>query len=351
MSFLTLANLQKRYDDGFLAVRGIDLAVESGEFIVLLGPSGCGKTTTLRCVAGLELATGGSIHLDGTDVTHARPSQRDVGMVFQFYALYPHLSVRENILFPLKSIGMPRAEREQRLRDVSERLQLGDLLPRSPRQLPGGDQQRVSLARAMVRRPRLWLMDEPLGTIDGEARERLREVIRTQQLAEGVTTLYVTHDQEEAMTLADRVVVMDAGVIRQVGTPAEIYADPADLFVATFVGSPGMNRLRGTVSHGHFRPEGSDLALAVAAGVGDGERVLGVRSEHVRLDDAAPLRGRVVLDEYLGAWRNVHLDCPSGRIVMRAPPGQRHRPGETVGLTFDPAHTLYFAADTGARLR
>lgn len=348
MSFLTLRGLEKRYGDGFLAVKGIDLAVTEGEFIVLLGPSGCGKTTTLRCVAGLELATGGSIHLDGADVTSLRPAKRDVGMVFQFYALYPHLSVRENLLFPLKSVGMARAEREARVAEVAAALGLTALLDRSPRQLPGGDQQRVSLGRAMIRRPRLWLMDEPLGTIDGEARERLRDFVRTQQVAHGITTLYVTHDQEEAMTLADRVVVMREGRILQVGTPAEIYESPQDLFVADFVGSPGMNRLRGRANGGVFQAEGGGI-VSLPAGVADGEVVLGVRGEYVLPRADGPLAGTVVLDEYLGAWRNLHLDSPCGRIVLRRPPEVRHAPGTTVRFGFANDHVLVFHPD-GRRL-
>ncbi|MBN8524488.1 MAG: ABC transporter ATP-binding protein [Planctomycetes bacterium] len=344
MSFLALERLEKRYPDGFHAVRGIDLAVERGEFIVLLGPSGCGKTTTLRMVAGLEEATAGTIRLDGGDVTRLRPSQRDVGMVFQFYALYPHLSVRANLLFPLENTGLAKMQREVRVDDIAAALGVTHLLERFPRQLPGGDQQRISLGRALVRQPRLWLMDEPLGTLDSDRREELREVIRAQQLQHGVTTLYVTHDQEEAMTLADRIVVMDQGVIRQAGTPSEVYESPADLFTAAFVGSPGMNRIDGLVTGGVCAPLGLPVALP------DGPVVLGVRPEYLHPDDAGPLRGVVVMDEYLGAWRNLHLDCPCGRLVMRLPPGAAHRPGDAVGLRVDPAHVLCFAPGDGRRL-
>jgi multiple sugar transport system ATP-binding protein len=193
-------------------------------------------------------------------------------------------------------------------------------------------------------------MDEPLGTLDGERRTQLRDIIRAQQRALGVTTLYVTHDQEEAMTLADRVVVMDAGRIRQVGTPEAVYEEPADLFVADFVGSPGMNRLAGEIVAGAFQPAGGSPPIPLERAVRPGPAVLGVRSEYVLADDAAPLRGTVVLDEYLGAWRNVHLDTPGGRVVMRAAPDRRHRPGETLGLRFAPAHTLLFDAADGMRV-
>lgn len=320
MSFLEIRQLQKRYPDGTQAVKGIDLAVEKGELVVLLGPSGCGKTTTLRMVAGLEIATAGSITLDGQDVTHLRPAQRDVGFVFQFYALYPHLSVRENILFPLKAMGMSRSEREKQLKIVVDRLKLEPLLSRSPRQLSGGDQQRVSLARAMVRRPKIWLMDEPLGTLDSQQRLALREFLRESQLADKVTTLYVTHDQEEAMAIGDKVVVMDAGVIRQVGTPAEVYDRPADLFVANFVGSPGMNFIR------------------------DGDRVVGVRPEFVRIDQDGPIEGTLTVSEYAGSHRLLYFQTPAGRVIVRVPLDFLFPVGEKLRLSFDPQHVRTFDA-------
>ena len=317
MTGLQLQRLEKTYPDGTKAVRGIDLSVAEGEFIVLLGPSGCGKTTTLRMVAGLEIATGGRVLLGGRDVTALRPSQRDVGMVFQFYALYPHMTVRQNIAFPLECVGAP--DIEPRVAAVMKRTGVENLAVLHPRHLSGGDQQRVSLARAMVRKPQVYLFDEPLGTIDTDQRLALREFIRSQQLETKVTTLYVTHDQEEAMSLADRIVVMNAGLIEQVGPPAEVYDKPASLFVANFVGSPGMNLIK---KDGH---------------------TLGVRPEFVRLDPNGPIEGRVVLDEYLGAWRNVHVDTGLGRIVLRAEPGER-RSGP-VRLSFDTAHVRIFGAD------
>ena len=217
MSFLECRDLVKTFADGTEAVRGIDLRCGEGEFAVLLGPSGCGKTTTLRMVAGLEKPTAGQIVLAGADITNHSPAERDVGFAFQFYALYPHLKVEDNIGFPLESMGLNRRERRQRVADIVERLGLGALVGRYPRQLSGGDQQRVALARAMVRRPQIYLMDEPLGTLDAGLRLEMREMIRAQQLDAGIATLYVTHDQEEAMSLADQVVVMDEGRIRQSG--------------------------------------------------------------------------------------------------------------------------------------
>jgi multiple sugar transport system ATP-binding protein len=236
-----LERLAKTYPDGTRAVRGVSLAIEARELVVLLGPSGCGKTTTLRMIAGLEMPSEGRVLLGGREVTRARPSERDIGFVFQFYALYPHLTVAENIAFPLRSAGLGRSERQSAVERVAERLGIRELLERRPRELSGGDQQRVALARAIVRKPSVYLMDEPLGTLDAEKRLELRELVRAQQLELGVATVYVTHDQEEAMSLADRIVVMREGEILQVGSPREVYQHPSTLFVARFVGSPGMN--------------------------------------------------------------------------------------------------------------
>ncbi|NOT31691.1 MAG: ABC transporter ATP-binding protein, partial [Planctomycetes bacterium] len=245
MKAVTLERVEKTYADGTQAVRGIDLAIEAGEFVVLLGPSGCGKTTTLRMIAGLETPSAGRIRLGDADVTGLRPAQRDVGFVFQFYALYPHMTVRENLAFPLECSGMARPERERRVTEVAERLGITPLFAQRPRALSGGDQQRVALGRAMVRRPSVWLMDEPLGTLDAGLRLALCEFLRAEQLAQRVTTVYVTHDQEEAMRLADRIVVMSDGRVLQVDRAARVYDEPADLFVARFVGSPGMNFVYG----------------------------------------------------------------------------------------------------------
>jgi multiple sugar transport system ATP-binding protein len=321
MSFLRIAALEKTYADGTRAVKGINLDVHEGEFIVLLGPSGCGKTTTLRMVAGLEIATGGRIELAGADVTTLRPSLRDVGFVFQFYALYPHLSVKENIAFPLRSTGLNGSELVTRVENVCKRVGLLGMENRYPTQLSGGDRQRVALARAMVRRPRIYLMDEPLGTLDADRRMEMCEFIRAQQLDLKVTTLYVTHDQEEAMSLADRIVVMEGGEIRQVGPPGEVYENPRDLFVANFVGSPGMNFIEGVVeargAESVFVPKETNVSIPVAA-TAAGPATLGIRPEYVRADEQGPIAGEVVLDEYLGSHRYTHLKTTFGRIVMRS---------------------------------
>ncbi|MCC6408394.1 MAG: ABC transporter ATP-binding protein [Planctomycetes bacterium] len=362
MSFLELAKVEKTYPNGTRAVQGIDLAIEEGQFIVLLGPSGCGKTTTLRMIAGLELATGGAIRLAGRDVTLLKPSERDVGFVFQFYALYPHLSVGENIGFPLEASGVPRDEREAMVRDVARELGLEPLLARRPRELSGGDQQRVALARAMVRKPAAWLMDEPLGTLDSDRRLEMCEFVRARQLASKVTTVYVTHDQEEAMRLADRIVVMSDGRILQDAPPLEVYDEPATLFVARFVGSPGMNFVEGEVrEHANgprFHPRGAELALAAPRGARSGPATLGVRAEFVRAEPAsaapaapaASWRGKVVVDEYLGSSRSLHVDTPLGRVVARGHADAASALGEEVALELDLAHVRLFDPANGRRL-
>ena len=358
MSFLSLERIEKTYPDGTRAVNGIDLAIEKGEFVVLLGPSGCGKTTTLRMVAGLELATGGTIRLAGDDVTRLRPSRRDVGMVFQFYALYPHLTVRDNIGFPLRAAGLRAAEVRECVDAVAARMDLERLLPLYPKQLAGGDQQKVSLARAIVRRPAVYLMDEPLGTLDADQRLAMRELIRAEQLASGVTTIYVTHDQEEAMSLADRIVVMEGGRIRQIGTPADVYDRPADLFVASFVGSPGMNFIRGEVAgsggRGLFVSDAGQVRLEVplegTAQVSSGHATLGIRCEHVHEDAGGPIAGRVVTEEYLGSVRNVHVEAPFGRLVMRTDAVSSYARGAELRLDLDASQISVFDGATEVRL-
>jgi multiple sugar transport system ATP-binding protein len=350
MNFLSLEKLRKVYADGTEAVKGIDFAADEGEFIVLLGPSGCGKTTTLRMIAGLEIATGGRIVLAGKDVTALRPAHRDVGFVFQFYALYPHLSVRDNIAFPLVCVGTSSREITQRVNAVAEKLGLTKLLKAYPRQLSGGDQQRVSLARAMVRRPRVWLMDEPLGTLDADRRLEMRDFLREQQLEAKVTTVYVTHDQEEAMSLADRIVVMCDGEIGQVGTPQEVYDDPADLFVANFVGSPGMNFIKGRIAGETFECERGSATIPIPPGHRAGPATLGVRCEYVRANGDGTIAGKVRVDEYLGSYRSIHIDAPFGPIIAREDAGPRRAVGEAVQLSFDAQHLNFFDPETGKRL-
>ena len=352
MSFLELSGLCKTYADGTEAVKGIDWRCEEGEFVVLLGPSGCGKTTTLRMIAGLETPTRGRIKVAGADVGGLPPAARDVGFVFQFFALYPHLRVRDNIAFPLESMKVPPGERRGRVAEILARLKLEALADLYPQQLSGGDQQRVALARAMVRRPRLYLMDEPLGTLDADLRLEMREWIRARQLEMGVTTIYVTHDQEEAMTLADQVVVMDAGRIRQSGAPAAVYDRPADLFVAHFIGSPAMNFIDGEVEGEgrRFIAVGGGWEVPLPRPLPCGRTILGVRPEFVRPAAPGLFEARVVTEEYMGFYRNVYLDAEFGRLTMQVGGGEGHRRGEVVTVSFDPRHICYFDPDRGESL-
>ena len=351
MPFLELQNLQKTYPDGTRAVRGIDLRVDQGEFIVLLGPSGCGKTTTLRMIAGLEDPTGGQITFDNQNVTHLPPSQRDIGFVFQFYALYPHMTVRKNIAFPLENIGTSSADTEAAIDRVAHALSIETLLDQYPRQLSGGDQQRVSLARAMVRTPDIYLMDEPLGTLDAEHRLELRAFIRRQQLSLSITAIYVTHDQEEAMSLADRIVVMDGGKIRQIGTPSEIYNRPADLFVANFVGSPGMNLLSGQIVQREdglsFTHPDTDIHIPIRANIAPAQVIFGMRPEFIRPANRG-IPGKVILSEYLGSHGYVHVDTPIGELIMRST--DRFAIGEKIHLHLNETHIRLFDPDTETAL-
>src|SRR3954467_3220679 len=261
---VTLSEIRKSFG-AVEVVKGLNLEIADGEFLVLLGPSGCGKTTALRMVAGLESATSGRVLIGERDVTHVLPKYRNVAMVFQSYALYPHMTIAENIGYPLKLRNVPQAEREAAVRSAAAKVHLDELLDRYPRQLSGGQRQRVALARAMVRRPAGFLMDEPLSNLDAKLRGHMRAGLEPRQQQLGVATVYVTHDQIEAMTLAHRVALLDRGVLQQLDTPARIYNDPAHLFVAGFIGAPSMNFLRGTLAGGRLTGTGFSVASAVDA--------------------------------------------------------------------------------------
>ncbi len=351
VSFLQLHNLYKKFPDGTEAVKGIDLSIEEGEFIVLLGPSGCGKTTTLRMIAGLELPTSGTVFLDNEDVTRTRPARRDIGFVFQFYALYPHMTVYRNLSFPLENTGMVKQKRNRVIRETAEQMGIEELLDMYPGQLAGGDQQKVSVARAMIRYPKIWLMDEPLGTIDADKRIELREWIRQKQMSMGVTTVYVTHDQEEAMSLADRVVVMDEGLIDQVDTPKEVYCNPASVFTADFLGSPGMNLVEGKIAEGIFTAlNGAEAFLQT--GEYTGPAFLGARGEFIRADEQEGwIQGVVIHTEYMGALTTVHIDIGQEQpLVMIAKPRESHFPGEEICLSFEAEQIRIFNGTTGKAL-
>jgi len=315
MASVILRNLTKSFDGAARpALRELSLEVRDGEFLVLLGPSGCGKTTALRCIAGLDEATEGEIHIGERDVTRLPPAARDVAMVFQNYALYPHLTVRENIAFALEVRRVPRKEILRRVSEAAQRLGLAELLERRPAQLSGGQRQRVALGRAIVRAPQAFLFDEPLSNLEAPLRSELRSEILKLHRALGATMIYVTHDQVEAMTMGQRIALLYEGRLRQLGTPAEVYARPADVFVARFVGSPGMNVLHGrgrAVEEGGSVVEGGSLTVPVPLEHYEGEIELGVRPEHVTLGATEKGVGNaeILIVEPHGAETLVHLDA------------------------------------------
>jgi multiple sugar transport system ATP-binding protein len=352
---IVIRNLRKEFGS-FTAVQSSSFTIADGEFFMLLGPSGCGKTTTLRMIAGLELPTSGQILIDGEDVSQKPASQRDIAMVFQMFALYPHLNVRKNIAYPLVSQGVARAEVTQRVEEVARILRIEHLLDKGVGGLSGGDRQRVALGRAIVRRPKAFMMDEPLGALDAEFRELMAEELRALHDRMRATTVYVTHDQLEAMQMGDKIVVMNHGVVEQFGTPQEIYDHPATLFVADFIGSPAMNFLR---FEGGVRAGDTSVTLGTVqittpelqADVSVRPLVLGVRPEHVTLSDDAPYRGQVEASEYLGTTQIVTLSTAHGPVKARIPSGHVARTGETVGLSFTARSLSLFDATTGRAVR
>jgi ABC-type sugar transport system ATPase subunit len=331
----------------FTALHGMDLSIQPGEFFALLGPSGSGKTTTLRILAGLEEVNEGRVWLDDADVTHAQPGERDVAMVFQSYALYPHMSVAENIAFPLKMIAKPKAEIESAVKEAAAKVNIGHLLERKPGQLSGGQQQRCALARAIVRKPRLFLLDEPLSNLDAKLRIETRAELRRLQRSLGVTAVYVTHDQEEAMTVADRVAVFMEGRLVQTGTPKEIFMKPATVAVAGFIGTPPMNLLGATVTGGRVHVAGTTVATPP---VRDGDVVLGVRPGDLRLA-ADGIPARVDFVEDLGDALIVNLAIGDQRAKLKTDPsGTPPAEGQAVHLAFAPEAAHLFDRANGQRL-
>jgi multiple sugar transport system ATP-binding protein len=352
---IVIRNLRKEFGS-FVAVKESTFTIGDGEFFMLLGPSGCGKTTTLRMIAGLELPTSGEIYINGEEVSQKPASQRDIAFVFQMFALYPHMNVRRNISYPLVSQGMPKAEIKAKVAEVARILGIEDILDKPVGGLSGGDRQRVALGRAIVRKPAAFMMDEPLGALDAEFREHMAEELRALHDRMGATTVYVTHDQLEAMQMGDKIVVMNHGVVEQFGTPQEIYDHPATMFVADFIGSPSMNFLR---FEGSFRPGDTGVTLGgVRIGTpemreeaGGRKLVLGVRPEHVALRDDGAYRGRIEASEYLGTTQIVTLSTSHGMLKVRAPSGQVARVGETVGLAFTASTLALFDEGSGRAFR
>ena len=350
-SSLEIAGINKRFGSGDKSVevlRRVDIHVAPGEFLILVGPSGCGKSTLLNIIAGLDDPTEGEVRIGGKNVVGMPPRDRDIAMVFQSYALYPTMSVADNIGFALEMRKMPKAERQKRIDEVAAMLQISHLLDRRPSQLSGGQRQRVAMGRALARQPQLFLFDEPLSNLDAKLRVEMRAEIKRLHQASGITSVYVTHDQVEAMTLGSRIAVMKGGVVQQLGTPDDIYNRPANTYVATFIGSPTMNLLRGAATGGHFGIQGAALNLAAPASAN--EVLLGVRPEHLVMNDSAPWRGKVSVVEPTGPDTYVVVDTAAGSVTLRTDAQTRVQPGDSVGLAVEPANAHWFDASSENRL-
>ncbi|MGD8806172.1 MAG: ABC transporter ATP-binding protein [Chloroflexota bacterium] len=351
MATIKLQQVEKRFDE-FQAVKPLNLTINDGEFVVLLGPSGCGKTTTLRMISGLEAVTTGKILIDDNDVTWRHPSARDIAFVFQLYALYPHLSVKRNIIFPLEAQKESQETIDRRLDEVTRLLRIGPLLNLRPAALSGGDKQRVALARALVRRPAAFLMDEPLGALDADFRETMRAEIKQLHINQKATTVYVTHDQIEAMAMGDRIVVMSDAEIQQVGTPSQVYFDPANLFVARFIGSPGMNLVNGRLADGVIYLAGDNKyqvpeawRARLASALSGDQVILGFRPEAALVSGGGSLRAEVYADDLYGAHTMLHLALngdDESIVDARAERGLGARMGDVVHFDLEPDMVRFF---------
>jgi multiple sugar transport system ATP-binding protein len=358
MAAVKLDNVRKVFGDGHVAVHGATFAAGDGELLVLVGPSGCGKSTTLRMIAGLETPTSGTLSIGERIVNDVAPADRDIAMVFQNYALYPHMTVAENLAFGLKLRGESRETIAQRVREAADMLGLGDMLQRQPRALSGGQRQRVALGRALVRQPQVFLLDEPLSNLDAKLRLSTRVEIARLHRRLGTTMIYVTHDQVEAMTLGQRIVVFDKGVIQQIDTPMNLYTKPRNLFVAGFLGSPAMNFLRGTL-----RRDGEGWVLDAAgvklplvaglAGFGSHENkplVIGIRPEDLKPTASGPLQARLEVVEPIGNEAFLNLDCNGTPLVARTSPHELPEPGQVMHLDYAASALHLFDAQSGQRI-
>ena len=352
MSSVSFRKLEKKYG-GLQIVKGIDLEIADQEFVVLVGPSGCGKSTTLRMLAGLEGISGGEIHIGDRVVNKLPPRERDIAMVFQDYALYPHKTVYENMAFSLKVRGVGEADTKSRIAQAAEMLGIGQLLDRKPSQLSGGQRQRVAMGRAIVRRPQVFLFDEPLSNLDAKLRGQVRTEIKRLHQTLGTTIIYVTHDQVEAMTLADRIVILKGGEIEQVGTPDEVYNTPASVFVGGFIGSPAMNFAKGIVGGGEVVFDGGEriplhpLGAGKAGGLDGREVMVGIRPEHfLPPGQGHALTGRVQVVEPLGSDTLIHFTLGSSGLTARVAPQMRPQPGATLSIGVDPSRVHLFDSTT-----
>ncbi|NJM35682.1 MAG: ABC transporter ATP-binding protein [Rhodomicrobium sp.] len=340
----------QKYFGAVKVLEEFDLDIQPGEFLVLLGASGSGKTTALRILSGLETATGGRVLIGDRDVTNILPKYRDISMVFQSYALYPHKTVAENIGFPLKVRKVPKAEMEAAIKEAAAQVQLDQLLARYPRELSGGQRQRVALARAIIRRPSVFLMDEPLSNLDAKLRGHMRAELKHMQNTFGITTIYVTHDQVEAMTLAHRVAILERGVLQQLATPAQIYNDPANLFVAQFIGSPPMNIVKGALEGSNFMAAGAKIPVAVKGRIA--HATLGFRPEDCAVTEPAKghLKGSVYTTELIGDHTLVTVQAGGGMLTIKSAKDFTAKSGDKIGVALQKAATYVFDSD-GQRVR
>jgi sn-glycerol 3-phosphate transport system ATP-binding protein len=349
MTTLTLNSLQKTYANGTHAVRGIDLEILDGELTVFVGPSGCGKSTLLRMIAGLEEITSGDLMLDGSRINDVEPAHRDVAMVFQNYALYPHMTVRRNMSYALQNRKVPKAEIDRRVVEAARMLQLDELLERKPAQLSGGQRQRVAMGRAIVREPKLFLFDEPLSNLDAQLRAQMRVDIRKLQRQLRVTSIFVTHDQIEAMTVGDRLAVLNNGELEQIGTPMEVYSKPASQFVASFIGSPRINLVSGEVKAGSLHVDGFELPGF--SQISDQPVKVGIRPEDFVLESTAKMSLQIDLVEELGSDELLYCVSPTGLDYrIRRPGGSGHKVGENITVSVISEKLHLFSSQSGKRL-
>ncbi len=351
MGALSIRNVRKTFGPTEI-LKGIDIEIEAGEFLILVGPSGCGKSTLLSMIAGLDTPTSGTIHIGERDVTYLPSKDRDIAMVFQSYALYPNMNVAQNIAFGLEMRKVPKPQREEAVQRVARMLQIGHLLDRKPGQLSGGQRQRVAMGRALARDPKLFLFDEPLSNLDAKLRVEMRAEIKLLHQRTKTTTVYVTHDQVEAMTLGDRIAVMRDGIVQQFGTPDDIYSRPATRFVAEFIGSPAMNMIAGQRLGTGLAAQGIALALTEeqrASLGGSAEVIYGVRPEHLAFG-ADGMPGTLAMIEPTGPETYALVDTPVGQITARVPGRVTQRVGEAVRLQWNPANAHLFDGKTESRV-
>ncbi len=351
MTNLILRDLVKSFGDTQV-LHSINLEVQEGEFVVLVGPSGCGKSTTLRMIAGLEEVTAGTVEIGGRVVNNLEPKERNIAMVFQNYAIYPHMSVRRNIGFGLKTAKLSKAEKNARIDEVAGILGMTDLLERKPAQLSGGQRQRVAIGRAMVRDPEVFLFDEPLSNLDAQLRTQMRLEIKKLHTRVGRMMIFVTHDQVEAMTLADRIVIMKDGHIQQIGTPAEVYHQPANTFVAQFIGAPAMNLLQATGTGSGVRLWNGAEVPVPGLSIAEGRDVtFGLRPEDLKTSEDAVLSGKVTVAEPLGSETLVYVDIDGTEIIATAPGRTPPKAGDEIALSLSGADAHIFDAGSGLSLR